>query len=156
MKRSLAADEKEEGTQKHTKRSCARSTSDVVTINVGGKRFQTCVSTLTSHEKDWMLAKAFSGTWSPTDAHFYDADSRVFESILLALRTQTKFVPPENVPSAAVEQQLTFWGLDWFAYRHTLHLETDEDRAVKFLLQRLDAWIRCSGQAFRALSGEYD
>lgn len=93
--------------------------TQILTIDVGGIIFKMARSTILS--EDWVLSKSMQHNWKrDQDVPFYDADPTIFNAILFALRTQTPFQPPKNIPVEAITQQLMFWGLKWWEARSLL------------------------------------
>jgi hypothetical protein len=85
--------------------------TDIVIVDVGGTIFKTTRVTL-KHENDWQLNPSSGRMFGLSSTLYFDADPRVFEWILLRLRSCCALPYPKDLPCTLVQQQLLFWGLD--------------------------------------------
>jgi hypothetical protein len=84
-----------------------------ITLNVGGRVFQTYLSTLMKYPET-MLARCFaSGLAKPNDTgeYFFDRDSTAFEAILNIYRNG-KIICPPTVDREMFNDELKYWGFD--------------------------------------------
>jgi len=93
-----------------------KMSSDVMTLNVGGRLFTTTRMTLTSNP-DSVLGRMFdiSSPFPPAKvidgAYFVDSNPDVFSVILDYLRYKTVIIPP-TIPPEALQAQARYFGLD--------------------------------------------
>jgi hypothetical protein len=84
-----------------------------LTLNVGGRIFQTYPSTLMTYPET-TLARCFaSGLAKPNEKgeYFFDRNGTAFEAILEIYRTGQAICPP-NVDPTAFNHELVYWGFD--------------------------------------------
>ncbi|MDP2435484.1 MAG: hypothetical protein Q8P67_07060 [archaeon] len=85
---------------------------DVVTLNVGGRRFETTLATLRSQPGS-LLAEKFSEESlkkvDATKALFIDRNPDAFESVLEFLRTRKRLHNKRGISLAAIEEEFRFW-----------------------------------------------
>lgn len=87
--------------------------SDVVTINVGGRDFRTTLSTLRSQPGS-LLAEKFADEplkKAGTEPLFVDRNPDAFEAVLEFLRTGKRIPSLKPVSPAAIDEEFRFWRL---------------------------------------------
>ena len=92
------------------------SSSDIISLNVGGQKFQTTRMTLMSSPSSTLARMFDPDSLIPPAKHvdgdyFIDADPKIFDVILHFLRYKSVVIPP-NVPVQAVVDQAMFFGLN--------------------------------------------
>ena len=78
---------------------CIKHNDGIITLNVGGVKYQTTKTTLCSHAES-IFAKIFGGTFSlkPSDdgSYFIDRNGKYFDHILDYLRNNRLNIPPKQ------------------------------------------------------------
>lgn len=109
------------------------SDSKIVTLNVGGQRFATALSTFrqTKEDRPSMLVQMFSkentNIRKKDTEYFFDRDATIFESIMRYYRTGL-FIAPKDVPAEFVRLELEYWQISIPDLEQKLQPEeTEED-----------------------------
>eukprot|EP01125_Pyxidicula_operculata_P014731 TRINITY_DN4941_c0_g1_i1.p1 TRINITY_DN4941_c0_g1~~TRINITY_DN4941_c0_g1_i1.p1 ORF type:complete len:271 (+),score=43.40 TRINITY_DN4941_c0_g1_i1:820-1632(+) len=85
-------------------------TERLIKLNVGGKKFETCISTLIKYPNTF-LGSIFCHADAqiiPTIEYFFDRDHRVFYHVLGYYRTGV-LIRPSNIPEDLWNKELEFW-----------------------------------------------
>lgn len=104
-----------------------------ITLNIGGHRFETTVSTLYK-DTNSLLSKMFSGKYELTQdsdgSYFIDRDGSCFRYILNYLRNLAVYIPPNRMLHLKLLREATYYQLDGLVE----HIKT----GLKKLEQELD------------------
>jgi hypothetical protein len=85
----------------------------ILTLNVGGRIFQTHQSTLMKYPEAMLARCLTNGLAKPNEKgeYFFDRNQTMFEAILEIYRTSQVHCPPSVAPDA-FNEELRFWGFD--------------------------------------------
>jgi hypothetical protein len=123
-----------------------------ITLNVGGRVFQTYPSTLMKYPETMLARFISSGLAKPNDKgeYFFDRNTTAFEAILDIYRNDKLACPP-TVPLDAFNEELAYWGFDlipepvqeltnWFNLNEVLTLLLNRLLDVDRKQIKPDAW----------------
>ncbi|RIA82503.1 BTB/POZ protein [Glomus cerebriforme] len=113
---------------------------DIITLNVGGIKYETFRSTLTNYPKT-LLGKMFcKNTSQPTNEYFIDRDGQVFRYILQYYRNNGKIYWPNSNQSVSNEElvdELNYFQIPIPIHTHDSFSEETPQRISKFHLGRI-------------------